>query len=287
MNSLRIFVSGVSLSLAAAAVPITSPVAVTVANSPAVQQGGPWSVNLDPGAQVLATIAFGSSVAISSLPPVPIAANQTIGIDPSSNGVKVLSIPRVELTAGNSVGIDSSANGVKVLSMPQVEVAGTPNVNVVSMPQVALAGTPSVNVASMPSVAVSSLPAVTIANQPGAGTRYAATITLSQNFADPVPSGKRLILTHVSSVVQVAPGHQAQMRFYLPYPVGNGLGAILAVPLTPDGVVFAGGPQFISSQQLDVILESGEQPYCVAYDTSGNNAGISGFCTFFGRLIDN
>src|SRR6185436_20291248 len=100
------------------------------------------------------------------------------------------------------------------------------------MPQVALAGTPSVNVASMPSVAVSSLPPVTIANQPGAGTRYAVTVGLSSSpsndgFADPVPSGKRLILTHVSSLIAVSPGHQAQMRFYLPWIMANGHSAPL------------------------------------------------------------
>jgi len=215
----------------AGSVSINNTPSVNVANSPAVQQAGFWTVDLNPNAQVNATLSPGASVQVSSLPPVSLAPNQAVAVS--------------------------------------------------SLPAVALSGTPSVT--------ISGTPTVTVANLPGAGERFGVVVSAG-DYTDPVPSGKRLILTHVSSHVIVPTGHTAQMKFYLPTFIGNEQGPILSVPLLPDGVIgiqaLGIGAHFISSEKIDVILEAGESAWCTANDTSGNNVGVSGSCSYFGRLVD-
>jgi hypothetical protein len=282
MNSFKFLglIAAVALvSVRALAAPVTLPLAVTVTNSPLVQQAGPWSVNLDPGAQVLATIAFGSTVGISSLPAVSIAPGQFIG---------VTSMPAVEITGTPSVHVVSmpqvqlaGTSPVNVVSMPQVQLAGTSPVNVVSMPQVQLAGTPSVNVLSMPQVAVASLPPVTIANQPGAGERYAEAEAASF-LSVPVPSGKRLIITSISATSRssttvsiVVPSTALNPNIH-----PNLTESQLYVPMVP-----ADATNLVGTINVELILEEGQQAECrmrLAPLINGD-----GHCSFFGRLIDN
>ncbi|SRR5260221_8170477 len=254
----------------AGSVSISNTPNINVANSPAVQQNGNWSVDLIPNAQVTAHLTPDASVQVSSLPLVSLAPNQTIAVS---------QLPALSIAPNQSV---------LVTSLPSVSVSSMPSVNVSSLPSVNVGTMPSVNVGSMPSVNVASMPAVTIANQPGAGARYAQSVGVSEasgGFTDPVPTGKRLILTHVSSYVAVILGHGLQMIFYLPWSIGNSGGPTIFPSVSPAGA-YNGQAYFTTNQQLDVIIEAGEQVACTPIDSTGNNVGVSGACHFMGRLID-
>ena len=108
----------------AGSVSINNTPSVNVANSPLVQQAGYWTVDLNPGAQVIANLSPDASVHVSSLPPVPLAPNQSIGVS---------SLPAVSLAPNQSIA---------VTSLPQVTLSGTPSVNIANTPSVTIANQP-------------------------------------------------------------------------------------------------------------------------------------------------
>jgi hypothetical protein len=247
---------------ATAPVPTLATGTTSVAGTVAATQSGNWNVGITGTPSVNATIAGTPSVSISGTPDV----NATISGTPTLNAAQ---------SGSWSVGISGTPS-------VNATISGTPSVNAT------ISGTPSVlaTLSGTPTVNIGNTPSVTIANQPGAGTRFAQSIPGGQ-FTNLVPSGMRLVLTHVSAVVEITHGFTPTITLALPSSQDSG-GAFVYLPLVPAGVDPSRflSDLYIGSQQVDIILDAGQGVFCDVEDNSGNTGQRNSACSFFGRLIN-